>query len=209
MQLSVQDTMKRVFDFSLSLTGLILLSPLMLLIALAVKLSSPGPVFYRGTRTGRFGKPFRIFKFRTMVANAEKLGGTTTGREDSRLTKIGRIVRSCKFDEIAQLINVLKGDMSFVGPRPEVEEYTRLFSEEEKRILSVRPGITDLSSLKFHDLQAHVGSDDPDKVFRESILPQKNALRLQYVNERSFHGDLAIILQTFFVLVTRNLRKSS
>ena len=131
-----------------SLVGLALLSPVLMGLALAVKLGDFGPVFYRGVRTGRFGKRFRIFKFRTMVVDAEHRGGTTTGRNDSRITPLGRFLRRHKLDELPQLINVLLGDMSFVGPRPEVAEYTEQYSDEERAILSVRPGITDLSSSR-------------------------------------------------------------
>ncbi len=208
MRHSAYDISKRAFDFVLAAVGLVVLSPVMLLTALAVKLSSPGPVLYRGRRSGRWGVPFQIYKYRSMVAEAEQLGGTTTGDSDARITRIGHFLRKYKLDELPQLLNVLRGEMSFVGPRPEVEEYTSQFTEEERQILSVRPGITDLSSLKFHDLQSHVGSEDPDKVFREQILPQKNALRLQYVNQRSFLGDLSIILRTCYTLVHRSLRRS-
>ncbi len=208
MRRSAYDISKRAFDFVLAAVGLVALSPVMLLTALAVKLSSPGPVLYRGRRSGRWGVPFQIYKFRSMVAGAEQLGGTTTGDADARITGVGHFLRKYKLDELPQLLNVLRGEMSFVGPRPEVEEYTSQFTEEERQILSVRPGITDLSSLKFHDLQSHVGSEDPDKVFREQILPQKNALRLQYVNQRSFLGDLSIIFKTCYTLVHRSLRRS-
>lgn len=208
MQPSSSDMVKHAFDFFMAAIALVALSPVFLLVALAVKLSSPGPVFYRGKRTGRWGVPFMILKFRSMVAEAERLGGTTTGESDTRITHTGRFLRKYKLDELPQLLNILCGEMSFVGPRPEVEEYTSKFSAEEQQILSVRPGITDLSSLKFHDLQAHVGSEDPDRVFREEILPQKNALRLQYVHQRSFVGDLLIILKTCCTLIGRNLRRS-
>jgi lipopolysaccharide/colanic/teichoic acid biosynthesis glycosyltransferase len=186
-----------------SLAALVLLAPLMLAVALAIKIGSPGPVFYRGTRTGRYGRPFGMLKFRTMVVNAEQLGGSTTGLDDPRVTRLGNILRALKLDELPQLLNVIRGDMSLVGPRPEVQEYTSLFTEEEKRILTVRPGITDLASLRFHDLQKHVGHAEPDRVFRERILPQKNALRLQYVDQQCFLGDLAILLRTAGLVLRR------
>jgi lipopolysaccharide/colanic/teichoic acid biosynthesis glycosyltransferase len=199
--------LKRLFDIIASLIGAILLSPLLLFIAITVRATSPGPAFYRGVRTGRHGRPFRIFKFRTMVVNAEQSGGTTTGQNDPRVTTWGAFLRKYKLDELPQLFNVLLGDMSLVGPRPEVPEYTALFTERERHILDVRPGITDLSSLHFHDLQLHVGSEDPDRVFREQILPQKNAMRLKYVEQRSFLGDVAILLQTLWVLAARLWRR--
>ncbi|MEQ8211456.1 MAG: sugar transferase [Lacipirellulaceae bacterium] len=205
----MQEVAKRTLDLVVALVAVALLLPILISVAILVKLTSPGPVFYRGVRTARYGGEFRIFKFRTMVVNAERLGGTTTGQNDARLTSIGKTLRDFKLDELPQLFNVIFGDMSLVGPRPEVEEYTSQFTQEEQRILSVRPGITDLSSLKFHDLQSHVGGEDPDKVFRERILPQKNALRLQYVDTRSFWGDIAILWQTFWVIATRPLRRAS
>src|SRR5512136_359493 len=132
--------LKRTFDFSSSLIGLILVSPVFLTIAILIKKEDRGPVFYRGVRVGRFGKPFRIFKFRTMVLNAEKLGGPSTADNDPRITRVGKFIRKFKLDELPQLINVLKGEMSIVGPRPEVQLYVDMFTEEEKAILGVRPG---------------------------------------------------------------------
>jgi lipopolysaccharide/colanic/teichoic acid biosynthesis glycosyltransferase len=164
---------------------------------MAVKLSSPGPVFYRGVRAGLFGRPFRILKFRTMVQDAEKLGGPTTGTNDERVTKIGSLLRKTKLDEIPQLFNVLTGEMSLVGPRPEVMEYTALYNDEEKIILSMRPGITDYASIEFADLDDLVGSADPDRYFREHIMPRKTQLRVKYVREWSLWGDFKILWRTF------------
>ena len=199
---------KRVFDIFAAIIGVVLLLPLLLVVALVIKLTSRGPIMYRGVRTGLNGKPFRIFKFRTMIPNAEYVGGTTTGKDDVRLTPIGKVLRKYKLDELPQLFNVILGNMSLVGPRPEVEEYTKLFDENERRILSVRPGITDLSSIRFHDLQSCVGTDDPDRVFRETILPQKNALRLQYVEQQSLWMDINILFQTLYVILTKSLRRT-
>jgi len=199
---------KRCFDFLLALAGLIAISPLLAAIAIAVGVSSPGPIFYRGLRTGRGGKPFRIFKFRSMVVDAEDRGGTTTGKDDPRITRVGRYLRRYKLDELPQLLNVLLGDMSFVGPRPEVAEYTDQYSEEERLILSVRPGITDYSSLEFHDLQEVVGSDDPDGAFRHKVLPRKIALRLAYVRNRSPLVDITILLRTVWLVATKPLRRT-
>ncbi len=188
---------KRVFDIAVSLLGLLLLSPLMAIIAAIVRLDSPGPVFYRGVRTGRHGVPFGMLKFRTMIANAEQVGGTSTAETDPRITRAGAFLRRYKLDELPQLVNVLKGEMSLVGPRPEVEEYTRLYSNEEKAILSVRPGITDLSSIRFRQLNAMLArADDPDRYFAEKILPDKNRLRMEYVRRKSFLLDLKILFQT-------------
>jgi lipopolysaccharide/colanic/teichoic acid biosynthesis glycosyltransferase len=199
--------LKRTFDLFLSIIGLLATAPLLAAIAIGIKLSSPGPVFYRGVRTGRGGKQFRIFKFRTMVIDAEQKGGTTTGKNDPRITQVGHLLRKYKLDELPQLINVLLGDMSFVGPRPEVAEYTDKYTPEERLILSVRPGITDYSSMAFHDLQEVVGSEDPDEVFRTRVLPEKIALRLKYVRTRSFWIDLKILFSTVAILLTKPFKR--
>lgn len=191
---------KRLFDAVGASVGLVLLCPLLIAISALVKLSSPGPVFYRGQRTGKDGKPFRLLKFRTMIVNAEQLGGTTTGKNDPRVTPIGAALRKYKLDELPQLLNVLRGEMSFVGPRPEVAEYTDQYSPEERLILTVPPGITDLSSLEFRDLQEVVGENDPDDVFRRKVLPRKNAMRLRYVRQRSFVLDMSILFRTVWAV---------
>ena len=188
--------LKRTIDILLSIFLILLLWPLILTVAVVIKLSGPGPVFYRGIRTGLSGKPFRIFKFRTMVQNAEKLGGPTTGTNDKRVTKIGRLLRKTKLDELPQLFNVLLGDMSLVGPRPEVLEYTALYNEDERIILSMRPGITDYASIEFADLDDRVGSTDPDRYFRERIMPRKTQLRMKYVLEWSLWEDVKILWMT-------------
>jgi lipopolysaccharide/colanic/teichoic acid biosynthesis glycosyltransferase len=198
--------LKRTFDLLVASLGLLLLSPLLLLVAVAIKLGSPGPVLYRGLRTGRFGKPFHILKFRTMVIDAERLGGTTTGLNDPRVTRTGAFLRKYKLDELPQLINVWRGEMSFVGPRPEVLEYTDKFTTEEQRIFTVRPGITDLASIELIDLQSIVGSEDPDRVFREQVLPRKNLLRLEYVDRQSLLLDIRILAKTFFLVLAKPLR---
>ena len=194
---------KRVLDLALSCIALIVSWPIFVVAALAVKTSSPGPVFYRGVRSGLYGKPFRIIKFRTMVVNAETLGGPTTGTNDQRVTRVGSILRRTKLDELPQLINVLKGDMSLVGPRPEVLEYTEQYKGEEVCILSMRPGITDYASIEFADLDDRVGSANPDQFFREHILPQKNALRVRYVKEWSLGSDLKILWLTLIRVLKR------
>ncbi|MBI4744817.1 MAG: sugar transferase [Actinobacteria bacterium] len=194
--------LKRIFDIIFSLIGLMVLSPLLLVVSVLIKKEDSGPVFYRGVRVGRFGKPFKIFKFRTMVVNAEKLGGSSTADDDSRITKTGKFIRKYKIDELPQLINVLKGEMSFVGPRPEVQHYVDMFTEEEKAILSVCPGITDWASLWNSDEGAILaGSSDPEKAYMEKIRPEKIRLQLKYVKERSFLVDLKILIETVRVLL--------
>jgi lipopolysaccharide/colanic/teichoic acid biosynthesis glycosyltransferase len=205
----VGDVVKRTFDLLAAATGLLLFAPLMACIAAAVKLSSPGPVFYRGVRTGRHGRSFRILKFRSMVADGEQRGGTTTGRNDPRVTPLGRLLRRTKLDELPQLINVLVGEMSLVGPRPEVAEYTDAYTADERRILSVRPGITDLASLRFNELEQVVGSSNPDETFRRDVLPVKIALRLKYVDERSLAGDLVILAKTAVVVAAKPFRRAA
>ena len=187
---------KRLFDILSSAAALVVLSPLLLAIAACVKLGSPGPVFYRGLRTGRHGKPFRILKFRTMVKDAAELGGPSTGQNDPRVTPFGTFLRRFKLDELPNLVCVLFGQMSIVGPRPEVPQYTSLYQGEEKLILSVRPGITDLSSIRFIDLASHIGAENADAAFETRVLPIKNRLRVQYVKERTFWTDMKIIGST-------------
>ncbi len=206
---TVYSVAKRLLDVVFALLGLAVLWPVMAVIAVAVKCSSPGPAVYRGWRTGRYGRPFRIYKFRSMVVDGESRGGSTTGDQDPRVTRVGSILRKYKLDELPQLINVLKGEMSFVGPRPEVAEYTDRYSQQEQVILSVRPGITDLASLEFADLQSLVGSTDPDQVFRDQVLPRKNQLRMQYVAEQSLRGDLNILFRTVALIGLRPFRGKS
>ena len=188
---------KRAFDLVFSLIGLWVLSPLLLLIAILIKLDSPGPVFYKGSRVGLGGHLFKMFKFRTMVINADKIGGSSTPDDDPRLTRMGRILRKYKLDELPQLINVLIGDMSFVGPRPQVKWAVDLYSPEEREVLTIRPGITDYASLHFpNEGEILKGSTDPDKDYMEKIHPTKMRLSLEYVRSRSLWVDLKVILQT-------------
>jgi len=164
-------------------------------------LSGRGPVFYRGVRTGQFGKPFRIYKFRTMVVNAEKIGGPSTALNDARLTKVGKFLRKYKIDELPQLVNVLKGEMSFVGPRPQVEKYTTLYNDEEKSILSVKPGLTDFASIKFINLDKILGENQVNEKYLQQIEPEKNRLRIKYAREHSFCLDIKLITQTLWHLL--------
>lgn len=198
---------KRAADILGAVVALAIASPLLLGAALAIKLTSPGPVFYRGIRAGREGTTFRIFKFRSMVVNAESRGGPTTGTNDPRVTPVGRFLRKTKLDELPQFINVLLGDMSLVGPRPEVEQYASRYAGEEKLILAMRPGITDYASIEFADLDDRVGAEDPDKFFQEHILPRKNALRVRYVKEWSLASDVRILWATVFRVLRRALRR--
>ncbi len=196
--------LKRLFDIVLSSIGLVVFLPLTATIMTLIKKEDGGSVFYRGKRVGFHGKPFRIYKFRTMVVNAEKLGGPSTSNNDPRITKIGQLLRKYKLDELPQFINVLKGEMSFVGPRPEVQHYVEMFTEEEKDILNVRPGITDWASLWNPDEGAILaGSLDPEKAYMEKIRPQKIKLQLKYVREQSFWSDLKIIFLTLKTIMIR------
>ncbi len=197
--------LKRAFDIVASLVGLVLLSPLFLLLAIWIKLDSPGPVFYRGLRAGRGGKPFAIYKFRSLVANADKIGGPSTSEDDPRLTRSGRFIRRFKLDELSQLINVLKGDMSLVGPRPEVVDKAAAFSAAARRTLSIRPGITDWASIWNADEGGVLaGTPDPDAAYDAVIYPTKLRLQLYYLDNRSFLADLKIILYTFLRILRKN-----
>ena len=188
---------KRTFDVVTATAGLIILSPVIAVIAIAIKRGSKGPLVYRGTRVGMNGEPFHMLKFRTMVVDADKIGGSSTPEDDPRVTPIGKTLRKYKLDELPQLLNVLKGDMSFVGPRPQVQWAVDLYTPEEREILKVRPGITDEASLKFsNEAEILKGSKDPDKDYIEKIHPEKMRLSLEYVRNRSFSGDLSIIART-------------
>ena len=188
---------KRLFDVLLSLAGLVASSPLIAIIALLIKLDSQGPVFYRGDRVGQFGKPFRIFKFRTMVVKADQIGASSTPEDDPRITRVGRVLRKYKLDELPQLINILEGEMSFVGPRPQVPWAVELYSEKEKAILSVRPGIADYAFVMLpSEGEVLRGSTDPDKDYFEKLHPHKMRLSLEYVRNRSFWFDMKILVDT-------------
>lgn len=194
---------KRFFDLLFSGAGLFFLSPAFLLLAVAVKLNSSGPVFYRGVRVGRGGKSFKIYKFRSMVADAEKKGAASTSNTDMRVTSVGHFIRKFKFDEFSQLINVFIGDMSLVGPRPEVQKFVDMYTEEEKQILTVRPGITDWSSIKFHnegDIIEASGIGDADEAYAKLIRPEKLRLQLKYVRERNLFIDIKIIICTILTI---------
>ena len=191
--------MKRLFDFFASFFGLIVLSPLFIIIALVIGIGSKGGVFYKQTRVGKNNKDFKVYKFRSMVIDADKKGLLSIGKggRDPRVTKIGYALRKYKLDELPQLINVIKGEMSLVGPRPEVRKYVDLYSEKEKHVLEVRPGITDIASITYrneNDLLSQ--SDNPEEYYIKEIMPKKLSLSLNYIQTRSFLSDIKLIIKT-------------
>ncbi|AJH01688.1 MULTISPECIES: sugar transferase [Clostridium] len=188
---------KRIFDLICSTLGLIVLSPILIVIAIRIKTDSDGPVFFKQIRIGEKNEEFEILKFRTMVVDAEKLGRQITVGNDSRITKIGAFLRKYKLDELPQLINVFKGDMSLVGPRPEVPRYVKMYNEEQRRVLEVKPGITDLASIRYRDENDLLGeAENPDDFYINTIMPDKLALNLEYINKNNIFLDIYIILKT-------------
>lgn len=195
--------MKRLFDIMASGCGLVVLSPLFLLIAIWIKIDSKGPVFYRQTRVGRNDKDFRIFKFRSMRPGSDKGSLVTIGDRDPRITRSGHFIRKYKLDELPQLINVFKGDMSLVGPRPEVRHYVNYWTKEQLHVLDVRPGITDPASIRFrNENELMKKADNPEDYYINVIMQEKIKLYLEYVKKASFLYDLKLIFQTFKVIVT-------
>ena len=193
---------KRAMDIAISAAALCVLWPVFLLIALAIVIDDPGPVFYRQVRVGRGGRPFRIFKFRTMVVDADKKGLSITVGRDSRITRVGAFLRKTKLDELAQLLNVLCGQMSFVGPRPEVPRYVELYTPYQRQVLLVRPGITDYASIAYrneNDLLA--GAKDPERMYIETIMPDKIELNMKYLREISPLADIRLILSTIAAVI--------
>ncbi|KMJ88314.1 sugar transferase [Achromobacter xylosoxidans] len=197
--------MKRLFDFVVSLLGLIVLSPLFLIIAVAIKRDSPGPVFFRQVRVGKDGRTFRIHKFRSMTVSTAGNSKEITVGGDARITRTGAWIRHWKLDELPQLIDVLAGSMSVVGPRPEVPRYVALYPDAQRRVvLSVKPGITDLASIQFrHENELLARASDPEQAYREQILPEKLRLQSEYVRTRSFIGDMKILVATFSAIFRR------
>jgi len=192
---------KRAFDFVTACLALFLLSPLLLLLALLIKIDSPGPALFKQERIGRGFRPFLIYKFRTMVADAPHRGGAITFGADPRITRIGRALRKAKIDELPQLINILRGEMSFVGPRPEVRRYVELFRGEYAEVLRVLPGITDLASLKYrNEAEILARFDDPEEAYVKHILPEKIKLAREYARHSSLFFDLTLILKTLLRL---------
>ena len=197
-----QLALKRAMDVLVSGGALLVIWPVLLLIALAIKIDDPGPVFYRQVRVGRGGKPFRIFKFRTMVVDADKKGLSITVGQDKRITRMGALLRKTKLDELAQLLNVFVGDMSFVGPRPEVQRYVDLYTPYQRQVLLVRPGITDYASIAYrneNDLLA--GANDPERMYIEEIMPAKIELNMKYLREISPIADLRLIFGTIAAVI--------
>ncbi len=194
--------MKRLFDFVVSFFGLLAISPILLIVAILIVIDSKGGVFYRQVRVGRGNKDFRIFKFRTMHTNADKLGLITIGGRDPRVTKVGYYLRKYKLDELPQLINVLVGDMSFVGPRPEVRKYVDLYTEEQKKVLEVRPGITDLASIEFrNENEILEEQENPNQYYIDVIMPHKLDINLKYLKNRSLLKDIGVIFKTFLAIL--------
>lgn len=189
--------LKRIFDIFFALFGIIVLSPLFIVFGLLVKLTSKGPMFYSQKRIGLKGKEFSLLKFRTMVVGADKKGLLTVGAKDARITKVGLFLRKYKLDELPQLINVFNGTMSFVGPRPEVEKYVKLYSPRQREVLNVRPGITDFSSICFRNESELLSlSADPETFYIQRIMPQKIRLNNVYIRNQSLRLDILIILKT-------------
>ena len=199
-----QLALKRAMDVLIAGAALLVLWPVLLAIAAAVVIDDPGPVFYRQVRVGRGGRPFRIFKFRTMVVDADKKGLQITVGRDSRITRVGAFLRKTKLDELAQLLNVLAGQMSFVGPRPEVQKYVDLYTPYQRQVLLVRPGITDYASIAYRnesDLLA--GADDPERMYIDTIMPAKIELNMKYLREISPTADIRLIIGTIWAIIKR------
>ena len=196
--------MKRLFDIIASGMGLICLSPLFAVLAIWIKCDSQGPVFYRQVRVGRGNKGFSLFKFRSMRPDSDKLGLITVGGRDPRVTRSGYYIRKYKLDEFPQLINVFLGDMSLVGPRPEVRKYVEMYTPEQMKVLSVRPGITSLASIRYrneNDILA--AAEDPDKCYIEQVMPDKLAIDLEYVKQATLLNDIRLIFSTFKEIITK------
>lgn len=200
---------KRFFDILFSLIGLIILSPLFIILAIAIKIDSKGSVFYRQERVTRYNRTFKIFKFRTMIQDADKKGSLVTTKNDNRITRVGKLIRKYRLDEIPQLINVLKGDMSFVGTRPEVRKYVNAYTSEMRATLLMRAGVTSQASIKFKDEDEIINkytnnNSDIDKIYLEKILPHKMKENLIYIRKYSIINDIAIILRTILAVIGIN-----
>ena len=190
--------MKRIFDIFFSILGLVIVFPILLTLAIIIKIDSKGPVFYKQTRVGLNNTDFKIYKFRTMHVNSDQLGLLTIGDRDPRITSIGYVLRKFKLDELPQLINVLIGNMSFVGPRPEVRKYVDLYSKSDLEILSIKPGITDYASIKFrNEAEIMSKSESPEDVYINEIMPEKIRLNKIYLKEQGLYTDIKIIFLTF------------
>ena len=199
--------MKRAVDLAIAVPGIIMVSPLIAAAAIAIKLDTKGSVFYRGSRVGRDGRPFHIVKLRSMVSGAESAGAAVTSAGDPRVTRVGRFLRRTKFDEVPQLWNVIRGDMSLVGPRPEHPDYVQLYTPEQRRVLGVRPGITSRTSLTFHDEERILAERGGASAYAHELMPRKLALDLEYVEHHSLGEDLRILGQTMVFAVSRWFRR--
>ena len=196
--------MKRLFDILASGVGLICLSPLFAVLAVWIKCDSRGPVFYRQVRVGKDNRDFRLFKFRSMRPDSDRLGLITVGGHDPRVTRSGYYIRRYKLDEFPQLINVFKGDMSLVGPRPEVRKYVDMYTPEQMRVLSVRPGITSLASIRYrNENEILAKADDPDRCYIEKVMPDKLAIDLEYVDRATLWNDIRLIFSTFREIIMK------
>ncbi len=195
--------MKRVFDILVATCGLVVLAPLLLIIALVIRTYSPGPVLYRAVRVGRHGRLFKLYKFRTMVADADRVGPAITIAQDPRITPIGRLLRKTKFDELPQLLNVLRGEMSLVGPRPESPYYVAKYDGEQRAVLAVRPGITSPASINFREEESLLTGDDWETYYVNTVIPAKIALDMTYVRSAGLAADIRVILHTLRVLALR------
>lgn len=194
--------MKRLFDIIVSFFSLLFFAPIIIIVSILVKLTSTGPVFYRQIRVGENNRDFKIFKFRTMRVDSDKLGLLTVSNTDSRITKVGYYLRKYKLDELPQLINVFIGNMSLVGPRPEVRKYVDLYSPEQMMVFKVRPGITDLASIEFRNENEILSTkDDPNQYYIDVIMPRKIAINLSYIENRTIWKDISVIIQTFIVVL--------
>lgn len=197
---------QRVLDVVISGLGLVLLSPLILLLSIWIKSDSRGPVLYRGERVGKDGRPFLMYKFRTMVLKADRIGPAVTYRDDPRITKVGRFLRRTKLDELPQLINVLKGEMSLVGPRPEDPSYVAHYNAQQREVLRVKPGITGPTQLQYRDEASMLGGDSADEDYLRRIMPEKVKLDLSYVQNRSLALYIKILWQTAITLLFKDRR---
>ena len=193
--------MKRLFDILVSICGLVILSPLLLVIAIAIFVSTSGPIFYKTTRVGKYGKHFKLFKFRSMVVNADIIGPKITGADDPRITYVGQFLRSTKLDELPQLLNVLYGDMSIVGPRPEDPHYVAKYTDEQRQLLNLRPGITSPASVLYRDEESMLTGNEWETYYVNHIMPAKIAVDLDYFQDSSMMSDMSIIFNTLKAIV--------
>jgi len=198
--------MKRLFDAAVSGAALVMTSPIVLVAAIAIKLESPGPAFYSGRRVGKDGRPFHIFKLRTMRPGADRQGPAITAGDDPRITAVGRFLRRTKLDELPQLLNVLRGEMSLVGPRPEHPDYVEHYTAEQRRLLAVRPGMTGPAALAFIDEEEQLRGGQPEAKYLREVMPKKLALELQYAERANFRSDLGLLFRTATSVLRRATR---